>query len=212
MDRVIPRLNNAFDYVVQHGKALAASGAGFDSCQREAITHGTIRLDDYRIVLWAAGKQTSSIFTEDEQRALSAFLARGGNLFVSGSHIAEALRHSEDLGHQFHACPRDDVTFLCVLAARPSAFHCQEPAIFGDGSDQSYFVDTASCLVPEGPGARSCLSYPDGESVAAVQYNGSAGGGKVVCFGFPFECISSAKMRARYMEDILRFFASGKGR
>ena len=37
MDRVIPRLNNAFDYVVQHGKALAANGVAFDSCQREAV-------------------------------------------------------------------------------------------------------------------------------------------------------------------------------
>ncbi|MFN7142010.1 MAG: fibronectin type III domain-containing protein, partial [Limisphaerales bacterium] len=45
MDRVIPRLNNAFDYVVQHGTAL--NRKPFDSCQRDAISSGFVNLSEY---------------------------------------------------------------------------------------------------------------------------------------------------------------------
>jgi hypothetical protein len=41
---------------------------------------------------------------------------------------------------------------------------------------------------------------------AAVQYDGSLGGGKVVNFGFPFETITNSAARDAYMSDVLRFF------
>ena len=41
---------------------------------------------------------------------------------------------------------------------------------------------------------------------AAVQYDGSLGGGKVVNFGFPFETITNSVVRDAYMSDVLRFF------
>jgi hypothetical protein len=218
MDRVIPRLNNAFDYVVQHGKALAANGAAFDSCQREAVATGTIQLEKYAIVVWAAGRQRTDIAGPAEQQALFRYLAQGGNLFVSGSHVAEALRQSGDgpieLGGRVHAAPADDpgasLRFLSFVPVKGSIFRRQQPGVFGDASEQSYFIDAVCRLLPQGPGAHPCLVYPESTGAAAVQYDGSAGGGKVVCFGFPFECASSAKVRARLMADVLRFFANGR--
>jgi hypothetical protein len=215
MDRVIPRLNNASDYVVQHGKALAANGVAFDSCQREAVANGTIPLDKYQAVIWASGRQTSEIGNAAEQRALSHYLGQGGNVFVSGSHIAETLRRSEngynDLSQHLHTVPADDpgvsVRFLSFVPVKGSIFRRNQPGVFGDASEQSYFINAVCRLLPEGTGAQASLLYPESSGAAAVQYDGSAGGGKVVCFGFPFECVSSAKVRARYMTDILRFFA-----
>ena len=96
MDRVIPRCNNAFDYVVQHGKALAANGAAFDSCQREAVAEGSMQLDNYQTVIWAAGQQTTNLLTAAEREALARYVAQGGNLLFSGSHVAEALRPADD--------------------------------------------------------------------------------------------------------------------
>ncbi len=220
MDRVIPRLNNAFDYVVQHGKALAANGAGFDSCQREAVANGEARLGDYDIVIWAAGKQTTNLFSASEQQALASYVNHGGNLFLSGSFLSQALQPSastdNNLSRQLHvsspAPPDDLLHFLSFIPANFSAFRKNESSIFGDGSDESYFVNTASRLVPAGPGARASFLYADGSVAAGVEYDGSAGGGKVVCFGFPFECISSAKTRTRCMADILKFFGSPKRR
>jgi len=216
MDRVIPRYNNAFDYVVQHGKALAASGAAFDSWQREAVANRSLQLDKYDSVVWAAGQQTTNLLTSAEREALAGYLGHGGNLLLTGSHIAEALRlpdeSSTTLKSLFHVAPADasgdSDRFLSFVPAKGSIFRRDPPGLFGDASDQSYFVNATSRLLPDGPGARAALLCPDGSGVAAVQYDGSASGGRVVCFGFPFECVSSAKARARYMASVLRFFAS----
>jgi hypothetical protein len=216
MDRVIPRLNNGFDYVVQHGQALAAGGVAFDSCQREAVAKGTIALEQYQTIIWAAGQQTTNLLESAEREALARRLSHGGNLLLSGSHLAEALRPTEtdssNLSRQLHAAaadPSGDASrFLSFVPSKTSVFRRNPPGVLGDASDQSYFVNVASRLFPDGPGAQAALLCPDGSGAAAVQYDGSAGGGKVVCFGFPFECISSAKVRSRYMRAVLRFFAS----
>jgi hypothetical protein len=214
MDRVIPRYNNAFDYVVQHGKALAANRAAFDSCQREAVARGSLRLDPYDAVIWAGGQQTTNLLTFAERDALAGFLARGGSLFFSGSHVADVLCGSAadpDLRPLLHAVPAEapgeSARFLSFVPAKGSIFERNQPGWLGDATDQSYFVNATSRLLPDGAGARVtlvCLDAVGGS--AAVQYDGSAGGGTVVCFGFPFECMSSAKARARYMAGVLKFF------
>lgn len=218
MDRVVARHNNAFDYVVQHGKALAANGAAFDSCQREAVANRRIQLDHYHTVIWAAGQQTTNLLTGAEREALARYVARGGNLLFSGSHVAEALRPDDDSPNHarrlLHAgptgSPADAERYLSFLPAQGSIFRRNPPGLFGDASDQSYFVKATSRLLPDGPGARVALVCADGSGAAAIQYDGSAGGGKVVCLGFPFECLCSAKARTRYMASMLRFFAASR--
>ena len=77
--------------------------------------------------------------------------------------------------------------------------------------DRDEFHET----LPDGTRLAAVSGATDGEAGladAARQYGGSTGGGKAVCFGFPFECVSSAKARTRYMRDILRFFASPRPR
>ena len=147
MDRVIPRLNNAFDYVVQHGKALTANGAAFDSCQREAVANGTIQLEKYAAVIWAAGRQRTDIVTPTEQQVLTGYLAQGGSLFVSGSHVADSLRRPEnassDLSRQLHAVPADaaDVSarFLSFVPVKGTIFRRNAPGVIGDAREQELF-------------------------------------------------------------------------
>jgi hypothetical protein len=215
MDRVIPRFNNAFDYVVQHGKALTANGAAFDSCQREAIARGLLPLQNYKTVIWAAGRQTTNLLTAVEGEVLARFLADGGNLFFSGSYVADALCSSDcsSLRALLHSVPAEatgeSTRFLSFVPAKDSIFQGVQPGWIGDATDLSYFVNGTSRLLPEGVGARVALVCPDGANgAAAVQYDGSGKGGKVVCFGFPFECLSTSRARARYMAGVLRFFAS----
>jgi hypothetical protein len=218
MDRVIPRYNNAFDYVVQHGKALAANGAAFDSCQREAVASGAQQFDNYDTVIWAAGQQTTNLLTSAEAQALGRYVERGGSLFLTGSHAAAILRPGEGdpvgISKWLHVVPADTSTnadrYLSCVPARDSIFRRNPPCIIGDASDQGYFIKATSRLLPDGPGARVALVCPDGSGTAAVQYDGSAGGGRVVCFGFPFECLASAKARARYMECVLKFFGGSR--
>ena len=68
-ERVLPRRVNSFDYVVAHGRAISAvSQMAFDSCQVRAVTNGTVALNNYNIVLWNAGNQSTKDRTF--QRAL----------------------------------------------------------------------------------------------------------------------------------------------
>jgi hypothetical protein len=80
---------------------------------------------------------------------------------------------------------------------------------FDDGSRGLYWVQTPDVLTPFGPGVQAALQYTNaGTGAAALQYDGSNGGGKVVYFGFPFETIADAGRRADYMRDILDLFAA----
>jgi hypothetical protein len=80
-------------------------------------------------------------------------------------------------------------------------------AAFDDGNDGIYWVPTPDRLTPVGAGTSSALNYVGGSGgVAAVQYDGTSGGGNVVVLGFPFETITSATARNAIMDDMLNFF------
>ena len=218
VERVHPRLNNAFDYVVQYGKALGANGVAFDSCERGAVASGDLQLDQYKAVIWASGQQTTNLIDAHEHAALSRYLSRSGNLLLTGSHVAEALgppaEGSNDLGRQIHAIPAQQdgasARYLSFIPAEGGVFALSRPVVFGDAADQSYYVNAASRLRPKGLGARVALYCPDGTAAAGVQYDGSAGGGRVICLGFPFECVSLSRVRSQIMGDAMRFLAEDR--
>jgi hypothetical protein len=87
IERVFPRWNNAFDYVVAHGKAIAAAGWAFDSCQNEAVANNQVTLANYAIVIWACGNESTSdeTFSATEQTRFASILRPGGALFASGA-------------------------------------------------------------------------------------------------------------------------------
>jgi len=220
IDRVLPRGNNAFDYVVPHGKAIAAFGRAFDSCQNEAVASGLVQLTNYLIVIWACGNESTAdeTFSNVEQGKVSAFLAAGGHLFASGSEIAWDLDRDSGptaadrafLNNQLHADlngnTNDDSGIYGFTPAVGSVFAGNARGEFDDGSRGIYAVGYPDVLTPTGSGAMAALQYVGG-GAAAIQYDGSAGGGRVVYFGFPFETITSESVRNACMADILRFFS-----
>jgi hypothetical protein len=210
MERVIPRLNNAFDYVVPHGNALAKNGAAFDSCQREAISQGIVKLDHYSAVIWAAGRQSTNLLDGSEERALAEYLAAGGNLFMSGSRLAESSFTNSTI-FPFAQDNSTNASTSCFAAGprRDSIFRGNRALSFGQGSGQSYFVATANILTPSDEGTREVLRFADGSGSAGVQSENLASHAKIVCFGFPFETISRAAVRGEYLSDILSFFEAG---
>ena len=222
-DRVLPRLVNAFDYVVAHGKAISAAGLmGFDSCQFQAVTNGTVNLTNYGIVVWECGNQSSAdrTFNSAAQAKVSSFLAEGGNLFVSGSEIAWDLDRTSGpstadrnfFHNQLHASlisnTNDDSGMYSFAPASGSIFTGNPTGAFDDGSKGIYWVGYPDAVTPTGIGAAAALSYPCySGGVAGVRYDGTAGGGKVVYFGFPFETITSSSVRSGYMTDVLKYFS-----
>ena len=219
MDRVLPGRNNAFDYVVAHAKAVGAAGWAYDSCQNEAGPAGLVSLSAYPVVIWACGGESvaAETFSSAEQVSVSSFLTGGGGLFVSGSDVAWDLSRSSGptagdrsfatnfLHARLASDANDDSQVYSVTPGVGSIFAGLPGASFDDGSLGIYAVRAPDMLTPAGVGVINALNYSSGSSAAAIQYDGSAGGGRVVFFGFPFETISSESGRAQYLAAILPF-------
>jgi hypothetical protein len=220
MERVMPRANNAFDYVVPHGKAISAFGMPFDSCHRQAITDNVVALTNYQIVIWEAGQNLTNNFRGAERNVITNFQNGGGHLFVSGADIAWDLDRASGptaadrafLNNWLRADLGGDAnnnSGSYTFSANPtSIFAGNGNGTFDGGGQGIYWVQAPDRLTPLGSGTIAALNYGGGPGgTAAVQYDGSAGGGRVVYFGFPFETITSASLRNTYMADMLRFFS-----
>ena len=223
IDRVIPRLMNASDYVVPHGQALHACGVGFDSGQNESVVSGQIVLTDYDVVIWAAGRESTvdETFSAAEQAHVRAYVAAGGHLFVSGTEIAWDLGRASgpsdadraflrEVLHAALSADADDDAGTSAFAAVGGAIFQGRPAgRFDDGTQGIYFADYPDVLTPVGPGAQVALAYTGGRGGgAAIQYDGSAGDGRVVLLGFPFETILDPALRSALMFDVLQFLGA----
>lgn len=220
-DRVLPRRINSFDYVVPHGKALSAYGLAFDSCQNVAITNNLLALTNYPIVIWASGNESTAdeTFSSIEQARVTTFLAGGGNLFVSGSEIAWDLDRPSGptaadrafFNNQLRADYVADSSSSWGFAVNQNSLFAGNPSgTFDDGSRGIYLVGFPDVIAPTNYGALPGISYSNvANGAAAVVYNGSAGGGKVVYLAFPFETITSAAVRSNYLAAALNFFNAG---
>lgn len=223
IERVFARWMNGFDYVVQHGKAIANAGYAFDSCQNEAVISNQVLLADYPVVIWACGNETtgSETFSSTEQTKLAVFLAAGGALFTSGADIAYDLDRASGptagdrsfLHNQLHAAyTNDNSSSYTATVTAGGIFAARSSATVDNGSFGIYWVQTPDVLGAYGAGAAAALNYSGGTGgAAAIQYDGSAGGGRTVLFGFPFETVRDATRRNQYMSDILAFLSLPPG-
>ncbi len=219
MDRIHPRSNNSFDYVVQHGDAVSAFGVPFDSCSKAAINASQVSLAGYGVVIWAAGQELTNTIDATAQSRLTTFLQNGGGLFVSGSEIAGDLgRASSPAASRTFLQSRLHVTLASDTHTNSQSYTAvadsggilvgESSATIDNGAKGIYWVKTPDVLTPSGSGARAALNYSGGlGGAAAVQYDGSAGAGRVVFFGFPFETITPTARRVSYMADILTFLS-----
>ncbi len=215
IERVYPRWNNAFDYVVAHGQAISAAGWAFDACQNETVANGQIALANYAVVIWAAGNQGTAeeTFKSIEQSRLITYLNAGGALFASGADIAYDLGRPSGptaadrnfLQNQLRAgFGADNSGSYTANATATGIFAGRAGGVFDNGNNGIYWVKAPDVLVPAA-GAVAALNYANGSGAAAVQYDGANGGGRVVVFGFPFETLTSATRRNEYMQNILNF-------
>ncbi|MFN7138168.1 MAG: immunoglobulin domain-containing protein [Limisphaerales bacterium] len=221
-ERVLPRFNNSFDYVVQYGKASEALNLPFDSCHRDAITNGLVSLTNYTVVIWQSGQELRNNFDPNLQAQISEFLANRGNLFVSGSGIARELGQSsgpspsdtEFLNNRLRAnLAQDSHTnsgIYNINVAAGSIFAGNPNFTFDNGTRGIYWVRSPEILTPYGAGTIGALNYAGSSAgAAAVQYDGAPfGTGRVVYFGFPFETIVGESVRSDYMGDILNFLGA----
>ncbi len=222
-ERVLPLRSNAFDYLVPHGQAVSAHGFAFDSVPHQSVADGSAGLGNYPILIWASGQESTAgeTFSATEQSRLAAYRNAGGHLMVSGSEIgwdldrdsgptaADRSFYNTHLKAALNGNANDDSKSYTAIPAAGGIFAGRTAAAFDNGSLGIYRVQTPDILTPFGAGTGVALRYqgvPAG--AAAIQYDGSAGGGRVVNFGFPFETIGNATRRNEYMADILTWFTA----
>ena len=146
--------------------------------------------------------------TRKAQQRLAEYVHQGGKLFLSGSHLAQALgaESSEDADRRFLA----DVASVSYETSNPASRTLAPPSSDSELPPIELEKENATPYLPdalptdvlaadEKRGARELLQYrwPSAGSAAIA-------GRSAVIFGFPFESIEGEEARAQVMRAVLR--------
>ncbi|MBL9161479.1 MAG: N-acetylmuramoyl-L-alanine amidase [Planctomycetaceae bacterium] len=212
IDRVRPRYNNSFDYAVQVASALRANAPGLtvSTTSNEFVVNGAVNLTDYDAVFWILGEESTANKTFDatEQAKVSAYLASGGKLFLSGSEIGWDLDASGNGASFYNNVLKadyvaDDANTYNAAGAAGSIF--AGLSVTFDNGAQFYNVEFPDRISPLG-GATSALTYATGGS-AGIQFTDAGAGAQLVMLAFPFETITSAATRNSVMARVIDYFS-----
>ena len=200
---------NTFDYPHMHGQVLAQMGYSYVSANAYAVD----TIVDYDAVDLIMGKQKTTIlgndtsfhtFTPALQNVLSAYLNAGGNLLLSGAHIASDMQSKADkafIKDQLH------YTFRCDHASKQGSLTVNN-RILTPGNFQFDTTPNASRIHTENPDcimptsdAQGVARYADTELIAAVAYDGQEQElGKILSWAFMLE--SSQDFDSLYKQSI----------
>jgi len=213
---VRPRQINSFDYVVQHGQAIAAAGQYFDSASHQAIISSAVRLTNYHAAYWILGEESTAdeTFSSAEQALVQTFLTGGGNLFVSGAELGWDLGRTDGVDMTFFtnvlrtAYVSDDAATDKATGRTGSIFSGIPALAFSETAapgDTMYGAEYPDVFQGRG-GATTALVYgtlSGGISAAAIQYSNNY---RLVVMGFPFETILDLSARTNIMKRTLTYF------
>jgi N-acetylmuramoyl-L-alanine amidase len=180
---------NRYDYAVQHGEVISYP---FDGASNEAVRDGLLSLDNYTVVDWVLGEESSQDETLDatERALLTDFLGGGGALFLSGAEVGWHLDYLEAAPSFYDAVLRadyagDDAETYEVAPSPGSIFDGLGNVRFD--APGMYDADYPDLVTPVN-GSAAALEYSGGlAGTAAVQY--ADGCERLVYLGFPFETV-----------------------
>jgi len=204
------RRSNSYDYIIEHAEALAANDIGFASASNEAVADQDVDLAAYTLAIWILGSESvdDATFDASEQARLTDFFAGGGALFVSGSNIAFDLI-SQSGGAAFASnelqigFAGDDAETQQATGSAGGILSDIASVSFTLAGGAPYDVRSPDRLLEATDGV-ACLNYVGGlGGIAGVQFTGNTH--NAVTFGFPFEAIGDASVRAMIMQRVVDF-------
>lgn len=220
---------NTYNFIRQHGKAFKQNGYSFSSAANEAIIEGLVSLQNFLIVDYILGDESTAdeTFSAAEQESVKVFLRNGGKLFVSGAEIAWDLDYrgsttDKDFIYNFlksqYFADAPNGQAGVYYQAEPVAgniFDGTGPITFDNGTQGTINVRYPD-VINGINGGTNCLRYSNvTNQFAAVNYAGIFPGGsvlgKVVFVGFPFETIYPEAKRNLFLSKVLSFFESPVG-
>jgi len=198
VERGILSRMNTFDYIIQHGTALDAWNEDFDSASSSAVAAGRVPLEDYKLVVWMFGRQSTADGTFDarKQDMIRIFIDGGGKVIVTGTDVATDLSTTTG-GTQFladvfgahHAGRTGGNALLHPVADTP--FAQMEPFGYDDGTGEVYLVADADTF--EAVGGATPLLTQNGAIVAIAGEN-------TILMSIPFEAINGTDAREGLMK------------
>ena len=215
---------NTNNFIRQHGKAFWQNNYSFSSATNETVIDGMISLQDYSIVDYILGNESTAdeTFSSSEQELVKTFLRNGGKLFVSGAEIAW------DLDNKGTASDKNFINnFLKAKYindapnGQSSTHYLAEPVAGGifdgvgsisfDNGSQGTINVSYPDVIDGINGGINCLKYSNlTNQFAAVNFEGIFPGGtvpgKVVFAGFPFETIYPELKRTSFLSKVISFF------
>lgn len=218
---------NTFDYPYIHGKAIKSAGHSFVSCSAAAILKGDVDMKKYQTVDLILGRQKQSYignrkkapdfktFPTELQAAINAYCKNGGNLLVSGAHIASDIMEQKDFSQSDLSFLTDVLKIKLVsssasingqIKTTPSPFKEFERNNFkyyDKPNKNSYFVHRSDAINPATADAYTICRYSENNKSAGIAYDGDY---KLCALAFPFETITDEKARNSFMKNILSFF------
>lgn len=206
-------------FAMTHGRSLPTD---FSTCANEEVIAGMVNLQNYTMVVWVLGDESSAdeTFDANEQSIVKAYLRNGGKLFVSGSEVAYDLdrpsgptQADRDFLHDFLKVryAGDDANEYTVNGTASTGFSGVNLryGVVAEGSP--YEEDWPDYITPEG-GSSFVLHYgATGSSVYAGagfkgMFPGGTQAGAIVYVGFPFETIATKANRDTLMRRVYQYF------
>ena len=228
---------NTFDYPYVHGKAILKAGFAFYSCSNEAFCNDTT----FRSSAWSTdiicGKQvTTTVGSSDEPRfqvfptglqsALKAYTAAGGNVLISGAHIATDVWdeiYPAQIDSAYRADTRKFVkdvlgyklvtnnggrkgNVAMVKSTRMDTKPAKAWSFHTEINSECYCVETPDGISPVSSKSGSTfMRYSDTELSAGVCYEGN--GYRTVSLGFPIETLKNEEDIDNIIKTTLQFFS-----
>ncbi|MCP5062215.1 MAG: T9SS type A sorting domain-containing protein [Ignavibacteriae bacterium] len=208
--------NTTYFNAITNNRSLSIS-----SCSNETIIDGGINLQDYDLVVWFTGDETTvdNTLINKEQFELAKYLEGGGKLFITGDDIGHDLdtQHSNNefsdtlFYHQYlkSNLKHDGNTLLFEVNGQEGSYFENYHAIFGE----VYPEDSPDDIEPIN-GAEPILNYTyERDSTfrkGGIAYTGTFGDsaniGQLVYLSFAFETIGDESLRNELMKRILQYF------
>jgi hypothetical protein len=204
------------DFVVSHAKAFNLS---FESCSNEQVIDGSLDLNNYELVIWLLGDESTvdETFSQIERTKVAAYLESSGKLFVSGSEIAWDLEGASSaipektqfLRTYLKAKYISDDSNIYGVAGADSTLFTGLGFGYGIQSNGSPYTEDYPDIIDTVDGSSAILHY-NAVSKAAIAFTGNFNNspqvGQLIYLAFPFETINLASARTELMTKALEYF------
>ena len=210
---VRPKMINSFDYVKEHGNAIARAGRSFDFMDASRVTSSD--LARYPKVVWCLGEESTvdETFSYEEQQLIATYLANHGALLVSGSEIGWDLFAKGSAADKAFMTNWLHCTYVKDDGGSGEVHGKSGTFLASTRADFNYTNNLPDIYSAEYPDSLA----PVGEAFVAATYGGTSGtnGAIIACsnsicrtvvMGFPFETITDATRRKTLMTKILEWF------